>query len=113
LCCPWNKFARPTAEGDFAPRHELDSAELADLFAWSEETWLEKTAGSAIRRIGYERWLRNIAVALGNAATSRAVLRALHSRASSESTLVAEHVRWALDQHADHSRNDAMENRDV
>mgnify|MGYP001827115134 FL=1 len=113
LCCPWNKFARPAAEGDFAPRHGLDSAELADLFAWSEETWLERTAGSAIRRIGYERWLRNIAVALGNAVTNRAVVRALDSRSNSESTLVAEHVRWALDQHADNPRIDAMENSNV
>ena len=82
LFCPWNKFAKPTAEADFAPRHGLESAELAELFAWSEETWLEKTEGSAIRRIGYERWLRNIAVALGNAKTTREVVRALRDTAA-------------------------------
>ena len=99
LFCPWNKFARPTGEADFAPRHGLDSAELTELFAWSEDTWLERTAGSAIRRIGYERWLRNLAVALGNAATTPAIVAALSARANHSSELVAEHVRWALDQH--------------
>jgi epoxyqueuosine reductase len=99
LCCPWNKFAEATAEGDFAPRHGLDSADLADLFAWSEADWLERTRGSAIRRIGYERWLRNIAVALGNARTSDVVIRALNSRRNSESALVSEHVDWAISQH--------------
>ncbi len=99
LCCPWNKFAEPTAEGDFAPRHGLDAAELSDLFAWNETTWLERTAGSAIRRIGYERWLRNIAVALGNAVTTPAVVAALKARRHSDSTLVTEHVAWALAQH--------------
>ncbi|MDH3614792.1 MAG: tRNA epoxyqueuosine(34) reductase QueG [Gammaproteobacteria bacterium] len=101
LCCPWNKFAHPTAEGDFAPRHRLDSAELTDLFSWSEAKWLERTAGSPIRRIGYESWSRNIAVALGNAATTPAVIEALGSRRNSESAIVAEHVEWALAQHED------------
>lgn len=100
LCCPWNKFARPTAEGDFAPRHKLDSAGLTELFAWSEAEWLERTAGSPIRRIGYERWLRNIAVALGNARTTPDVIAALESRLDDASELVAEHVRWALSRHA-------------
>jgi len=99
LFCPWNKFATPTAEGDFAPRHGLDTAELVDLFAWSEQDWLEKTAGSAIRRIGYEAWLRNIAVALGNAATTPEVIAALESRIDSPLNLVVEHVNWALEQH--------------
>ena len=72
LVCPWNKFAQATAEKDFAPRHGLDHAGLVDLFAWTESEFLLKTAGSAIRRIGYERWLRNVAVALGNAPTSPA-----------------------------------------
>lgn len=99
LCCPWNKFAEPTAEGDFAPRHGLDSAELTDLFSWSEAEWLKNTQGSAIRRIGYERWLRNIAVALGNATTSQAIVTALSSRRRSDSPLVREHVEWALGQH--------------
>lgn len=99
LCCPWNKFAKPTAEGDFAPRHGLDNAELTDLFSWDETTWLERTEGSAIRRIGYESWLRNIAVALGNAATTPAVLDALSARRQSDSAVVREHVAWALAQH--------------
>ena len=99
IFCPWNKFAEPTAEADFAPRHGLDTADLAELFAWSEQTWLEKTEGSAIRRIGYEIWLRNIAVALGNAATTPAVVTALESRIESPLNLVAEHAAWALQQH--------------
>ena len=112
LFCPWNKFAEPTAEADFAPRHGLDNAELTELFGWSEATWLERTKGSAIRRIGYERWLRNIAIALGNAKTSPAVIAALRSRESSTSELIAEHVRWALAQH-DSSTQDAVETHNV
>ena len=99
LYCPWNKFARPSDEGDFAPRHNLDDVELTELFAWSESAWLERTEGSAIRRIGYERWLRNIAVALGNAKTTPAVVAALNQRRNSDSKLIAEHVGWALAQH--------------
>jgi len=99
LCCPWNKFAQPTGEDDFAPRHGLDTAELVDLFAWNETTWLERTAGSAIRRIGYECWIRNIAIALGNATSTTAVVAALEARRDSESELVSEHVNWALAQH--------------
>ena len=99
LFCPWNKFAEPTAEGDFAPRHGIDDAELVDLFRWSEADWLERTEGSAIRRIGYDRWLRNIAVALGNAKTTPAVIDALNDRRDSESKLVQQHVMWALEQH--------------
>jgi epoxyqueuosine reductase len=99
LVCPWNKFARPTAEKDFEPRHGLDRAHLIELFAWSEAEFLERTRGSAIRRIGYERWLRNIAVALGNAPTSPMLLESLRSRASDPSALVREHVHWALEQH--------------
>jgi len=99
LFCPWNKFARPTAEGDFAPRHGLDAVDLTDLFAWSESTWFANTEGSAIRRIGHEQWLRNIAVALGNAKTTPDVVGALNKRRDSESKLVAEHVAWALAQH--------------
>ena len=100
LYCPWNKFAEPTAEGDFAPRHSLDTAAITELFAWSEAKWLERTEGSAIRRIGYERWLRNLAVALGNAKTTPTVVDALNKRRDTESELVAEHVIWALAQHA-------------
>ncbi len=100
LVCPWNKFAQPTREGDFAVRHGLDSAGLAELFAWDEATFLSRTEGSAIRRIGHERWLRNIAVALGNAAPSPAARAALVTRVESRSELVREHVAWALRQHA-------------
>ncbi len=99
LVCPWNKFARATAEQDFAVRHGLDDSQLTELFAWSEPQFLERTRGSAIRRIGYERWLRNIAVALGNAPTSPALLAALRSRAQHPSPMVREHVQWALAQH--------------
>jgi epoxyqueuosine reductase len=99
LVCPWNKFAKPVAGGDFAPRHGLDRSGLVELFQWSEAQFLERTAGSAIRRIGYERWLRNIAVALGNAPGSHAVTSALQARADHPSALVREHVRWALAQH--------------
>jgi epoxyqueuosine reductase len=99
LFCPWNKFAQLSCESDFAARHELDAADLVELFAWDEATWLEKTEGSAIRRIGHERWLRNIAVALGNATTTPEVVAALNKRRNSDSKLVAEHVEWALAQH--------------
>jgi epoxyqueuosine reductase len=99
LFCPWNKFARTTAEPDFAPRHGLDTAELTQLFGWSEAEWLRKTEGSAIRRIGYECWLRNLAVALGNAETRPEVVAALERRARDESAIVREHVAWALHQH--------------
>ncbi|MEP6884257.1 MAG: tRNA epoxyqueuosine(34) reductase QueG [Gammaproteobacteria bacterium] len=100
LVCPWNKFARPTAEQDFAVRHGLDHSQLVALFSWSEAQFLTRTAGSAIRRIGYERWLRNIAVALGNAPTSAALLESLQSRAQHPSAVVREHVQWALAQHS-------------
>jgi epoxyqueuosine reductase len=100
LVCPWNKFARPTAEKDFAVRHGLDRAQLIELFAWSEADFLQRTRGSAIGRIGHERWLRNIAVALGNAPTSPALLESLRSRARHPSALVREHVQWALAQHS-------------
>jgi epoxyqueuosine reductase len=100
LACPWNKFAQPTGEKDFAVRHGLDDAQLAQLFSWSESEFLDKTRGSAIRRIGHERWLRNIAVALGNAPSSPQILAALHSRENHPSELVREHVSWALAQHA-------------
>jgi epoxyqueuosine reductase len=96
MVCPWNKFAQPTTEPDFAPRHGLDAPKLIELFAWTEEEFLKKTEGSAIRRIGYECWLRNIAVALGNAPRSAAVIAALQARADHVSPLVREHVTWAL-----------------
>jgi epoxyqueuosine reductase len=99
LVCPWNKFARPTGEKDFAVRHGLDHSQLVELFSWSEMQFLERTRGSAIRRIGYERWLRNIAVALGNAPTSPELLESLRSRAQHPSPVVREHVHWALARH--------------
>ncbi len=95
LVCPWNRYARPTGEADFKPRHGLDNEALADLFAWSEATFLERTAGSAIRRIGYQRWLRNIAVALGNAPRLPTIQTALERRRDDPSALVREHVAWA------------------
>lgn len=109
LFCPWNKFAKLSTEADFAPRHELDKAQLSDLFAWDEDTWLKRTEGSAIRRIGYQQWLRNIAVGLGNARTTPDVVAALKSRQHGETELVAEHVDWALAQHDDKN----METDDV
>ena len=99
LFCPWNKFAQVAREADFTPRDGLDGPKLVELFAWSEEQFLKRTEGSAIRRTGYEGWLRNIAVALGNAPTSEEMVRALKDRESHPSELVREHVRWALQRH--------------
>src|ERR1019366_7926415 len=99
LVCPLNKCARPTREPGFAVRHGLDHAELAALFAWSEAQFVQYTRGSAISRIGYERWLRNLAVALGNAPTSELVFGALRARADEPSALVREHVQWTLAEH--------------
>ncbi len=100
LVCPWNKFAKRTDEPDFRARNDLDTATLPQLFAWSEGEFLSRTEGSAIRRSGYERWLRNIAVGLGNAPTTPAVLESLASRRAHESDVVREHVAWALQRHA-------------
>ncbi|MCS6945760.1 MAG: tRNA epoxyqueuosine(34) reductase QueG [Sutterellaceae bacterium] len=99
LVCPWNKYARRAALPDFDVRNGLDRATLIELFSWSETQFRERHAGSAILRIGYERWLRNLAVALGNAPTSPAVVAALAARADHPSALVREHVAWALAQH--------------
>jgi len=96
LVCPWNKFARAAAHPDFKVRQGLDSARLTELFAWTEAEFLQRTEGSAIRRIGYQRWLRNIAVALGNAPPTPQILAALESRREDASALVREHVAWAL-----------------
>ncbi|MEO8223321.1 MAG: tRNA epoxyqueuosine(34) reductase QueG [Gammaproteobacteria bacterium] len=100
LVCPWNRYARKTEVADFAPRHGLDAPRLTALFAWSEREWEARTAGSALRRAGYPGWLRNIAVALGNAPSSPEVLSALDSRAGHPSELVREHVAWAIERHA-------------
>ena len=96
LVCPWNKYAKDASAPDFQVRNQLDDAGLVDLFAWTEEEFDARFEGSAIRRIGHERWLRNIAVALGNAPRKPAIARALESRLSHPSALVREHVAWAL-----------------
>jgi len=101
LVCPWNKFAQVTPEADFAPRHALDGSRLVDLFGWTEEEFLKRTEGSPIRRTGYAGWLRNIAVALGNAQHSAEVVEALGRRADHPSELVREHVEWALAEQAE------------
>ena len=103
LVCPWNKFAQPTSEADFAARSGLESPPLVELFAWTETEFLARTEGMAIRRTGYEGWLRNIAVALGNAPSSKTVLAALEARRDDPSALVREHVAWALERHGDAS----------
>jgi epoxyqueuosine reductase len=100
LVCPWNSFAQTTREPGFHPRHGLDASRLVDLFEWSAEDFEERLAGSPIRRIGHERWLRNIAVALGNATATTEVRMALERRRDHESALVREHVGWALAQQA-------------
>jgi len=97
LVCPWNRFAQPTHETDFLPRAGLDTATLIELFGWNEATFLKRTEGSAIRRIGHLRWLRNIAVALGNAGSAPEVSATLRVHASHPSALVREHIAWALD----------------
>jgi len=99
LCCPWNKFAATTREDAFTPRHQLEQAALVDLFNWTEQEFLQNTEGSPIRRIGHECWLRNLAVALGNAPTTPAGIAALQARLTHPSALVREHVQWALARH--------------
>jgi len=96
LVCPWNRYAQASAEPDFAVRNGLDAADLVALFAWTADEFAARMEGSAIRRIGYERWLRNIAVGLGNAAYSREIVTALERRAMDPSPMVREHVAWAL-----------------
>lgn len=98
LICPWNRFARRSSEPDFQPRHGLDQASLLELFLWDESTFLTRTEGSAIRRTGYEGWQRNLAVALGNGSGGKEVIEALRSRRTLASTMVAEHIDWALQQ---------------
>jgi len=99
LVCPWNKFAGLSGEPDFAVRNGLDDVSLIEIFGWSEETFHGRLFGSAIHRIGYERWLRNLAVGLGNAPTSHEVIAALEARRDDHSALVREHVAWALARH--------------
>ena len=104
LCCPWNRFSQPTMEQDFFTRHPLDAPNLIELFNWSEEKFLSQTEGSAIRRIGYERWLRNISIALGNAPTSEKIVLALNKRKNEflkqDDATLLEHIDWALEQHS-------------
>src|SRR3546814_21123734 len=99
LVCPWNKFAKTTDEPDFRARNNLDKATLAELFAWTEEEFLQRIEGSAIRRSGHARWLRTIAVALGNAPTPPAVVAALESRRDQADPVVRERVEWGLARH--------------
>lgn len=97
--CPWNRFARLTREADFQARESLTSGDLVAFFMWDEATFLKRSEGSAIRRIGYQRWLRNLAVALGNTPTTAAVIQALKSRLNRVSPMVQVHILWALEQH--------------
>jgi epoxyqueuosine reductase len=101
ISCPWNRFSAPTKEHDFTPRHNLDSPSMVTLFNWEPEEFLDKTQGSPIRRIGHERWLRNIAVGLGNAKGSKEILSHLEAKAEHPSALVREHVEWAIRQQQD------------
>jgi len=99
LVCPWNKFAKTTDEPDFRARNDLDNATLAQLFAWDEAEFLRRTEGSAIRRSGHVRWLRNLAIALGNAPSTPEVIAALDSRRDIDDPMLREHVQWALARH--------------
>ncbi len=101
LVCPWNRFASASEEAAFRVRHNLDSIQLSQLFLWTKSEFLEKTRGSAIRRLGYERWLRNIAIALGNTPPNEVTVNTLKARQNDESELVREHVEWALAQVSD------------
>lgn len=94
--CPWNRYAQVTSEEDFSPRHQLDQTTLLSLFAWTENEFLSRTEGSAIRRTGYQGWLRNIAVALGNAPASTAIIKALEDKRATATPLVTEHIEWAI-----------------
>jgi Uncharacterized Fe-S protein len=102
--CPWNKYAKPTCEADFQPRHGLENSDLLTLFMWDEQTFLKNTEGSAIRRIGYELWQRNLAVGLGNAPANPDIVSALTSRLPQASELVAKHIQWALVQQKNPNR---------
>jgi epoxyqueuosine reductase len=99
LVCPWNGFSQPSGEADFAVRNGLDRATMVELFAWTQAQFEERLRGSPIRRIGYERWLRNLAVGLGNAPPSTGIVAALRARLDHPSALVREHVQWALSRH--------------
>ena len=102
--CPWNKYAKPTCESDFQPRHGLANSDLLTLFNWSEDEFNKRTEGSPIRRIGYERWQRNLAVGLGNAPSQEAILDALETKKETSSPLVSEHIHWAIEQQQNPNR---------
>ncbi|QOL27232.1 tRNA epoxyqueuosine(34) reductase QueG [Thalassotalea sp. LPB0316] len=104
LICPWNKFGQLTTEDDFQPRQNLDEVTLLELFSWSEQTFLTKTQGSPIRRIGFDCWQRNIAVALGNAPYNIEIVQALREKRNSATQMVKEHIDWALDQHSEKAK---------
>ncbi|PKG98213.1 tRNA epoxyqueuosine(34) reductase QueG [Paraglaciecola sp. MB-3u-78] len=106
LICPWNRYAHITDEADFHPRQKLMSQELIDLFAWDEPTFLKNTEGSAIRRIGFERWQRNLAVGLGNAPYSTQIVSTLQGALDHATDLVKEHIQWALAQHQHRATQD-------
>ena len=114
LVCPWNRYANLTQEHGFLPRHRLDQAKLLELWDWDEDTFLKNTEGSAIRRIGYQQWLRNLAIALGNGSYSTAIVQALQRKIDQQlcSDLVLEHITWALDQHMKRSKQ-IIESRNI
>lgn len=107
LFCPWNRHAQPAIEPDFRPRHGLDGAGVVELFGWDEATWLARSEGMALRRLGYGRWLRNLAVALGNAPASHEVVAALEARAGRCGEVVNEHIAWALAEQAEKAKEKA------
>lgn len=106
LFCPWNRYAQHSKEDDFAPRHQLDQTDLIALFEWSEQQFLKNTEGSAIRRIGYQRWLRNLAIGLGNAPYDENIIKVLANKRPSTLAMVQEHIDWALAQQ-DLKKNEA------
>jgi len=104
LVCPWNRFAQTSAEADFMPRHALDRTPLLDLFGWSEAEFLARTEGSALRRINYQQWQRNVAVALGNAPYDPRIVAALRQRRPDASALLADHIDWAVERQLERQR---------
>ncbi|MFC3853917.1 tRNA epoxyqueuosine(34) reductase QueG [Salinispirillum marinum] len=107
IFCPWTKFSLPTKEDDFTPRHQLDDTEVLALFLWDEATFLQRTEGMAIRRTGYENWLRNTAIALGNGRARPDIIAALKRRRAEVSLMVAEHIDWALAQLTTRAQHDS------
>ena len=108
--CPWNKYAKATEELDFLPRHQLDNTKLVELFQWTEQEFLDRSAGSPLRRVGFERWQRNLAVGLGNAPSSPDIVNALEKTLPTTTPMVQEHIQWALEQQ---SRPDRRRKRKI